>query len=247
MKIFLLGLGLAAAVLPVVAAEPQLQLIELVAEADTSRRSFVEVIRPVPAFVAREQALRQTLEKGSYDDDRIAEHRPAIFIPPQVLALTREDFLSDDEQMKAGGTFLEFEIRRRRRTEYFKKWSVPERQFFNMVGRFVPRERKLEIFRAWERDTQFPIATATSVTVTVEELDGERGAFFKFDFMTDKKGRFRLPLAVFLNRLLRETEKGLTLQIEVPGEKTRLTCTIDREELQRHVAELKVRIASSAP
>lgn len=187
--------------------------IEPITEERGEVRTFLEVVEPVPSYIAEEDGQRAAWRGDDYEDDKRRSFR--AFAIPTRYSMSQQEFESNPDQQGVVGPYVIVQLRQRQQVTVTKHHQVVIRARFS--GERQLRNEHIPIYSEWRWEPDRAVVGSGSVLVTIEEMDDAEGAFSRFEGTVDEQGRFRMSLVPLLraHRILRSTS-SVTLLVRVP-------------------------------
>lgn len=157
-------------------------------------RTFLEVVRPVPGYIARDESRRAAWREAPYEEDRRRTFHP--FAIPTVYSISLDEFRGDPGQDIISGPHVEIQLRKRQLVTVSKTHQVVSRSRFG--GDRETRNERIPIYSEWRWEPERAVVGTQPIRVDLAEFAEGLGVISRFEGTTDEQGRYAINLVPVL-------------------------------------------------
>jgi hypothetical protein len=173
-------------------------------------RTYLELVRPLPGYIAADDARRSAWREAPYEEDKRRGFQ--AFAIPVVYSPSLEEFREDPAQDGVSGAAIEVQLRERQLVTVTKTHQVVSRTRFS--GERETRNERVPIYSEWRWEPDCAVVSGQSILVDVVEFLDVEGAFWHWEGTVDEQGRFTIGLAPLLRaQELLGTGSSVTLRV----------------------------------
>ena len=175
-------------------------------------RLFLEVVSPLPGWIAANQAKRMVWQNENYKQD--LKRGFQVFEIPAVFKPSLAEFLADPEQSRRASPFVDIQVRERQKITLRKRHQVTTRGPLSRKARNKIQE--LAVWSWWRWKPDKVTVGDEAITIVAVDLVDSNGVFSELDGHLDDDGRMRVPLSPFMEHAVR-AGIGLHLRLTCPA------------------------------